>query len=55
MPFGIKSAQEVFEKIISQHFDDLEGVATDIDDILVWGSIEKKHDQHLEAQCHIKM
>ena len=52
MPFGIKSAQEVFEKIISQHFDDLEGVATDIDDILVWRSSEKEHDQRLQAAIH---
>ena len=38
MPFGIHSAQEVFQKRISQHFEDLEGVETDIDDILVWGT-----------------
>ena len=38
MPFGIHSAQEVFHKRISQHFEDLEGVETDIDDILVWGT-----------------
>ena len=49
MPFGIKSAQEVFQKRISQHFDDIEGVATDIDDILIWGSDEHEHDQRLEA------
>ena len=49
MPFGIKSAQEVFQKRISQHFDDIEGVATDIDDILIWGSNEHEHDQRREA------
>ena len=49
MPFGIKSAQEVFQKRISQHLDDLEGVATDIDDILIWGADEKEHDSRLEA------
>ena len=35
IPFGIKSAQEVFQKRMSQHFSDLEGVKTDIDDITV--------------------
>ena len=49
MPFGIKSAQEVSQKRKSQHFDDLEGVATDIDDILIWGSDEREHDRRLEA------
>ena len=49
MPFGIKSAQEVFQKRISQHFDDIKGVATDIDDILIWGSDEHEHDKRLEA------
>ena len=41
MPFGIKSAQEVFQKRISQVFGDLPGVETDIDDILVWGTTHK--------------
>ena len=35
MPFGIKSAQEIFQKRMTQNFGDLEGVETDIDDILV--------------------
>ena len=34
-PFGIKSAQEGFQKRMSQHFGDLEGVETYIDDIIV--------------------
>ena len=32
-----------------QHFGDLEGVQTDIDDILIRGPMEAKHDQHLQA------
>ena len=36
-PFRINSIQEVYQKRISQLFDDLEGVETDIDYILVWG------------------
>ena len=49
MPFAIKSAQEVLQKRISQHFDDIEGVATDIDDIFIWGSDEDEHDRRLKA------
>lgn len=49
MPFGIKSAQEVFQKRISQMFGDLPGVETDIDDILVWGVNAEEHEQRLNA------
>lgn len=49
MPFGIKSAQEVFQKRLSQHFGDLPGVETDIDDILIWGTSAEEHDQCLQA------
>lgn len=49
MPFGIKSAQEVFQKRIAQHFDSMEGVEVDIDDILVWGRNEEEHNRRLKA------
>ena len=49
MPFGIKSAQEVFQKRISQVFGDLPGVKTDIDNILVCGTTKAEHDERLEA------
>ena len=34
---------------MSQHFDDLEGVETDIDDILIHGTTEEEHDRRLES------
>ncbi|VDI53876.1 Hypothetical predicted protein [Mytilus galloprovincialis] len=49
MPFGIKSAQEVFRKRVSQLFENLKGVETDIDDILVWGTKQKEHDDRLRS------
>ena len=49
MPFGIKSAQEVFQKRMSQSLGDLQGVETDIDDILVWGTNQEEHDKCLMA------
>ena len=49
MTFGIKSAQEVFQKRINQLLGDLPGVETDIDDILVWGTSQEEHDERLEA------
>ena len=48
MPFGIKSAQEIFQKRMHQNFGDLAGVETDIDDILVWGKNEEEHLQRLK-------
>ena len=49
MPFGIKSAQEVFQKRMNQLLGDLPGVETDIDNILVWGTNQEEHDERLEA------
>ena len=34
---------------MSQHFDDLEGMETDIDDILIHGTTEEEHDRRLES------
>jgi len=45
-PFGITSAQEVFQKRTSQHFGDLEGVETDI---IVHAETEVKHGHRLRA------
>ena len=45
VPFEIKSAQEVFQKRMSQLLGDLPEVETDIDDILVWGTNQKEHDK----------
>lgn len=49
MPFGIHSAQEVFHKRVNHLFEDLEGIETDIDDILIWGRTIEEHDQRLQA------
>ena len=49
MPFHIKSALEIFQKRMTQNFGDLEGVETEIDDILVWGKTEEEHHKRLKA------
>ena len=51
MPFGIKSAQEVFQKRITQVFGDLPGVETDIDDILVW-ELQKQNMMNALKLCY---
>lgn len=47
MPFGIKSAPEVFQKIMSQMVEDIDGADSIIDDILVWGVDQAQHDERL--------
>ena len=49
MPFGIKSAQEIFQKRISQLLGDLPGVETNIGDILIWGKTKEEHNKRLNA------
>ena len=49
MPFGIHSAQEIFHKRVNRLFEDLDGIETDIDDVLVWGRTIEEHDKRLEA------
>lgn len=49
MPFGIKSAPELFQRVMMQMLDDLEGIEVFMDDILIWGETEPQHDARLEA------
>ena len=48
LPFGISSAQDVFQAVMSEMFEDVEGVEVIVDDILVWGSTVEEHDRRLE-------
>ncbi|KAK3755128.1 hypothetical protein QZH41_005886 [Actinostola sp. cb2023] len=47
MPFGINSAPEVFQRRMSQAFEDIEGCDEIVDDILIWGRDEKEHNDRL--------
>ena len=49
LPFVIRCAQEVFHKRVHEIFEGLSGVETDIDDILIWGTTAKEHDDNLKA------
>lgn len=49
MPYGIKSAPEVFQKYLHNVVGGLESVASYLDDILTWGSDMEEHDCNLEA------
>ena len=47
IPFGIHSAQEVFQKTMDMAFEGINGCKSIIDDMLVWGSSKEEHDQYL--------
>ena len=47
LPFGISSAPEVYQKVISEIFEGLDGVECIVDDILVWGTTQQQHDERL--------
>ena len=44
LPFGICSAQDVFQSIMSAIFEDIEGVETLVDDLLIWSKTDDEHD-----------
>jgi hypothetical protein len=48
LPYGINSASEVFHSKIRQLLEDLEGVDSFIDDVIVWGATEHEHDTRLK-------
>ena len=48
IPFGIHCAHEVFHNRLHKQLDGLQGVETDIDDILVWRRTIEEHDKRLE-------
>jgi hypothetical protein len=47
MPFGIRSAQDEFQRKIDEIYEGLQGVTTLVDDILIYGKMRKEHDENL--------
>ena len=52
LPFGITSAPEFFQKKMSSILTDFKGVVCMIDDVLIYSSNYKEHDERLEAMLH---
>ena len=50
LPYGLNSAEVVFHKKISQEFEAMDGIETDIDDFLIWGKDDNEHDKR-SIQC----
>lgn len=49
LPFGITSAPEIFQLLMSTLLQGLEGTGVVMDDILVFGSSKEEHDRRLDA------
>ena len=47
LPYGVHSAQEVFDKMINQSFNGTSQVETDIDDMLISGHSDEDHNRCL--------
>ena len=47
LPFGLSSAQDIFQKVMTEMFEDIDGIEVVVDDILVWGTNEAEHDSRL--------
>ncbi|XP_022805060.1 uncharacterized protein K02A2.6-like [Stylophora pistillata] len=47
LPFGIASAPEVFQNVMSHLFQDIDGVEVIVDDLVVWGKDLEQHDVRL--------
>ena len=49
LPFGICSSPEVWQRAVSQLYENVEGCAVIADDILVWGNDMQEHNMRLQA------
>ncbi|XP_045782686.1 uncharacterized protein K02A2.6-like [Maniola jurtina] len=47
LPYGINAASEIFHRVMTEIFADLEGVLVFVDDILVYGETEEIHNKRL--------
>jgi len=51
MPFGMKNAQETFQRLINQILQNLDGCESYIDDVIVYSDTWEEHVLPLHAQA----
>ena len=49
LPFGIISAQDLFQQKMDEIFENMQGVTPLIDDVIIHGRTREEHDQNLRA------
>lgn len=47
LPFGLSSSQDIFQRVMTEMFEDIPGVEVIVDDLLIWGEDEEQHDTRL--------
>ena len=47
LPFGLTCSQDIFQRIMSEMMEDIEGVEVVVDDILIWGENDDQNDSRL--------
>ena len=47
--FGLSSSQDIFQKTMSDMFQDIPGVEVVVGDLLIWGESDKQHDSPEEV------
>ena len=48
LPFGLSSSQDILQRLMSDMFQDLDGVEVVVDDLLIWGETIQQHDRRLK-------
>ena len=48
LPFGLLSSQDIFQRIMSDMFRDIDRVEVVIDDLLIWEETDEQHDRRLK-------
>ena len=48
LPFGLSSSQDIFKRIMSDMFRDIDGVKVVVNDLLIWGETDEQHDRRLK-------
>ena len=48
VPFGTVSASEIFQRVMSQMVEDIDGNEAIMDDIVMWGKDQAEHDMRLK-------
>ena len=45
--YGVKSIPEIFQRVMTELMEDIEGAEVIVDNILIWGAIIQEHDERL--------
>ena len=61
LPYGLTCSQDIFQRIMPEMLEDIEGVEVLVDDILIWGENDDQRDSRLAKvlewakQRHLKL